>query len=50
MIHLISKARNEESKIIIGARNYLVLKALSKPYSYRMQSIFSTIEPNIIQI
>lgn len=50
MIHFVSKTRKEESKIILGMRNYVILKGQTYPYSHRMQSIYSTIEPHIVQI
>ena len=42
-MHLVSKTKKNESKIILGMRNYLLMSSDRRGYTHRMQSIYPTI-------
>jgi len=42
-MHLISKVKKNESKLILGIRNYILMASDQKRYTHRIQSIYPTI-------
>lgn len=42
-VHFITKNRKNESKLMLGLRNYLLMSSDQRGFSHRLQSIYPTI-------